>query len=179
MPLTRINNQSLANVTSAGLPTGTVLQVKTAVKTNTQSTTTGNTFVDIDGLSISITPSSTNSKILVLGSICLSTSFYWNVIRILRDTTQINPPDAAGSNRVLVNGAQTDPTNVDYTMQTVPISILDSPASTSALTYKAQFNMIGSAGHTSYVNTTGRDYDNAYGYDPRGSSSITVMEIAG
>ena len=178
MPLTRINNQALANVTSAGLPTGTVLQVKTATKTDTQSTTTNNTFVDINGLSISITPSSTNSKILVLGSICVATTFYWNVIRILRDTTQINPPDAAGSNRVLVNGAQSDPTAVNYTMHTVPISILDSPASTSALTYKAQFNCLGSSA-TSYINMTGRDYDNALGYDPRGSSSLTVMEIAG
>ena len=178
MPLTRINNQALANVTSAGLPTGTVLQVKTAVKTNTQSTTTNNTFVDINGLSISITPSSTNSKILVLGTICVSTTFYWNVIRILRDTTQINPPDAAGSNRVLVNGAQSDPTAVNYALQTIPISILDSPASTSALTYKAQFNNLGSSA-TCYINTTGRDYDNALGYDPRGSSSLTVMEIAG
>lgn len=157
---------------------GHVLQAKTATKTDTQSTTTNNTFVDITGLSVSITPSSTSSKILVLCSICLSATFYWNVIRILRDTTQINPPDAAGSNRVLVNGAQTDPTNVTYTLQTINTSILDSPSSTSALTYKAQFNMLGS-GHTSYVNKTGRDYDNALGYDPRGSSSITVLEIGG
>lgn len=178
MALTRINNQSLANVTSAGLPTGTVLQVKTAVKTNTQSTTTNNTFVDIDGLSISITPSSTNSKILVLGSICVSATFYWNAIRILRDTTQINPPDAAGSNRVLANGVQTDPTAVNYALQTIPVSILDSPSSTSALTYKAQFNCLGSS-NTAYINMTSRDYDNALGYDPRGSSSLTVMEIAG
>ena len=158
---------------------GHVLQAKTATKTDTQSTSTNNTFVDITGLSVSITPSSTSSKILVLCSICLSTSFYWNVVRILRDSTQINPPDAAGSNRVLVNGVQTDPTAVTYTLQTIPISILDSPSSTSALTYKAQFNLLGSSSYASYVNYTGRDYDNALGYDPRASSSITVLEIGG
>ena len=46
MALTRVNNQALTNVTSAGLPTGSVLQAKTATKTDTQSTTS-NSFTDI------------------------------------------------------------------------------------------------------------------------------------
>ena len=107
MALTRVNNQALSNITSAGLPSGSVLQAKTATKTDTQSTTS-NSFTDITGLSVSITPSSTNSKILVLCTVCMSSTFYWCPVRVLRDSTQINAPDAAGSNQLLANSVQND-----------------------------------------------------------------------
>ena len=62
----------------------------------------------------------------------------------------------------------------NYAMCTLPISILDSPSSTSELTYKVQCEVYsGSA----YINRSERDDDNAAGYDGRGSSSITVQEI--
>ena len=64
-------------------------------------------------------------------------------------------------------------------LMTVPITVLDSPSSSSALTYKAQFAVLYSSGQTAFVNTTSRDGDYAGGYDPRGSSSITVMEVGG
>lgn len=158
---------------------GHVVQAKTATKTDTQSTTS-NSFTDITGLSVSITPSSTSSKILVLCTVCISSTFYWCPVRVLRDSTQINAPDAAGSNRLLVNGCQTTQTASTYMMMTVPITVLDSPSSTSALTYKAQFAVLNSGGsYSAEVNRTSRDSDNSNGYDPRGSSSITVLEIGG
>ena len=157
---------------------GHVVQAKTATKTDTQSTTS-NSFTDITGLSVSITPSSTNSKILVLCTICMSSTFYWCPVRVLRDSTQINAPDAAGSNRLLVNGVQTNQTAGAYMLMTVPITVLDSPSSTSALTYKAQYAVAAASGYTAWINKTNRDEDNSNGYDPRGSSSITVMEIGG
>lgn len=155
---------------------GHVVQAKTATKTDTQSTTS-NSFTDITGLSVSITPSSTNSKILVLCTICISSTFYWCPVRVLRDSTQINAPDAAGSNRLLVNGVQTNQTAGAYMLMTVPITVLDSPSSTSALTYKAQYAVAAASGYTAWINKTNRDEDNSNGYDPRGSSSITVMEV--
>ena len=116
---------------------GHVVQAKTATKTDTQSATS-NSFTDITGLSVSITPSSTNSKILVLCTVCISSTFYWCPVRVLRDSTQINAPDAAGSHRKLANGIQTNTASGAYMLLTVPITVLDSPSSTSALTYKAQ-----------------------------------------
>ena len=154
---------------------GHVVQAKTATKTDTQSTTS-NSFTDITGLSVSITPSSTNSKILVLCTVCISTTFYWCPVRVLRDSTQINAPDAAG-NRLLANGCQTTQTSSTYMLMTVPVTVLDSPSSTSALTYKAQFAVLYTSGETAFVNKTSRDGDYTGGYDPRGSSSITVMEV--
>ena len=63
MALTRINNQALTNVTSAGLPSGTVVQVVTGEFTaNTNNTSTTMTA---SGVKLSITPKSTSNKIIV------------------------------------------------------------------------------------------------------------------
>lgn len=155
---------------------GHVVQAKTATKTDTQSTTS-TSFTDITGLSVSITPSSTNSKILVLCTVCISSTFYWCPVRVLRGSTQINAPDAGGSDQILVNGCQTTQTSGAYMLMTVPITVLDSPSSTSALTYKAQFAVLYATGETGFVNKTSRDGNYAGGYDPRGSSSISVLEV--
>ena len=63
MALIKLNNQSLTAVTSAGLPSGTVLQVVNANLSSSFSTSSSS-YVDA-GLSVSITPSSTSSKIMV------------------------------------------------------------------------------------------------------------------
>ena len=64
MALTKLNNQSLSAVTAAGLPSGTVLQVVQNTEEGTQTSTNSTSYVDAN-LNCSITPSSTNSKILV------------------------------------------------------------------------------------------------------------------
>ena len=65
MALTRINNQALTNVTSAGLPSGTVLQVQSTTDNTEISYTCGTTPYNYSELNTSIIPSSTSSKILV------------------------------------------------------------------------------------------------------------------
>lgn len=64
MALTRLNNQALTNITSAGLPSGTVLQVVSQEHTGTGISTQSQSF-EASGHLLSITPSSTSSKILV------------------------------------------------------------------------------------------------------------------
>ena len=56
------------NLTSSGLTTGKILLVKQTVKADTASTTSLDTFEDISGMSVDITPSATNSKILIIGA---------------------------------------------------------------------------------------------------------------
>jgi hypothetical protein len=66
MALTKINNNTLSAIT--GLPAGVggkVLQVVSVAKTDTFSTGS-NSFVDVTGLTLNITPSATSSKILVI-----------------------------------------------------------------------------------------------------------------
>ena len=56
------------------------------------------------------------------------------------------------------------------------VDFIDSPATTSATTYKIQSNIEYSGSTTNYINRTGDDA-NVIGYDPRVCSAITVTEI--
>jgi hypothetical protein len=152
---------------------GSVIQVASASKTDT-FTTTSSTYVDITGLSVSITPTSTSSKILVQYKVMASnaTTSEGGYLKLVRDSTDIFIGDAA-SNRIRVT-SQFWISNT-YIAEDVCGTFLDSPASTSSLTYKVQ-TRLASAG-TVVINRPGNDADASY--TARGASSITVMEIAG
>lgn len=151
-----------------------VLQVVQTVKSDT-FTTTSSSFTDVTGLSVSITPTSATSKILVLCDVGFSCqNGTGGVIRIVRGSTAIYVGDAAGS-RPLGLG-QIDGASSLYAIYRMSGVYLDSPATTSSTTYKIQiFNSTGSG--TSAVNRTEQDR-NTSTYDTRSASSITVMEIA-
>jgi hypothetical protein len=63
-------------------------------------------------------------------------------------------------------------TSQDFPVQRVPVNYLDSPSSTSSLTYKVQF--AGTQSH--YVGINRSQRVNAT-FDPKGASTITLMEI--
>lgn len=154
------------------VPQSGVLQVKSTTKTDT-FTMASSTFADITGLSVSITPTRTSSQILIIATVNLvglnasSTA----QLRFVRDSTAIALGDAAG-NRTRVTAGMVAQDN--STMIPGAASFLDSPASTSALSYKVQIRSDGS--NTVYVNRTQFDADTA-AYT-RGVSTITVMEVA-
>jgi hypothetical protein len=75
---------------------GKILQVVTAQKTDTFSTNS-TSFVDVTGLSVSITPSSASSKILILASLSLGNDGTHCSARIYRDAVSIAKGDSAGS----------------------------------------------------------------------------------
>jgi hypothetical protein len=99
---------------------------------------------------------------------------YSGGVRIMRDGTNIYVGDTAGS-RVR---ASSWGWSSDYNYQMWPLSgeFLDSPATTSARTYKLQF-ISGYSGYSMYVNRNYNDADNAN--HSRVASNITVMEVAG
>ena len=153
--------------------TGSVLQVLQAVKTDTFSTTS-TSFTDITGLSVSITPTSATSKILVKIVLSISgTNTSGSTYRITRGGSAIGVADAA-SNRNRGSGAELYNPRAD-TNYNYGAEYLDSPSSTSSLTYAAQA-IVGSGTGTVYVNRSSSDTDS--GSYVRGVSSITVMEIA-
>jgi hypothetical protein len=163
-----------SKVVNSAMPTGSVIQVVQAVKTDTFGMS-GTTFTDVTGLSVSITPTSTSNKILVMCDVGLSSSPGEGVnYRILRNGSAIYVADVAGSRPVGL-GQQYAPG--DYTIMRSGGIYLDSPSTTSVLTYKFQIAST-STGYNQYVNRTYTDR-NTSGYDGRGVSSITVMEIAG
>ena len=95
---------------------------------------------------------------------------------LVRGSTQILKADAAGSRPVVtVTYGDYAGGNEIYNMQPTPFSYLDSPSTTSATTYKIQIRQYGTGAW--YVNRTHSDRDNA-DYEPRGTSVITLMEIA-
>ena len=67
---------ALTKLADAALPEGAILQVKRTIKTDTGSFSSANTdtYVDIPGMSVAITPLSTSSDILVFWSINISQS---------------------------------------------------------------------------------------------------------
>jgi hypothetical protein len=111
---------------------GGILQVVSTTKTDT-FTTSSETYTDITGLTASITPSSTSSKILVMYSVFLgqNTGTFPNV-RLLRDSTAIAIGDASGSlDRVTLSSW----TGGEEKYQTVSAgNFLDSPNTTSSTT---------------------------------------------
>jgi len=164
-------------LTRAGLPIGSVLQVVSTTKTDTFSTNSYNTWVDITGLSVSITPTSSSNKILIFAAINYGgTSQSTGVaLRCVRGSTPIGSSDTAGSRTSAFGGTEEIGPVGYYSQFGVPFIYLDSPATTSSTTYKIQANLIDNYG-TLVINRTGYDGD-AIAF-PRSSSAITIMEVA-
>jgi hypothetical protein len=170
--------------TVAGKPilnsTGSILQVVQTVKTDTFSVT-GFTWTDVTGLSVTITPSSSSSKILVMAEMKVGSNIdYSTSIRLLRGATNIYLGDLSGS-RTQVSSWVTNYINASatygYAMIPASIIFLDSPATTTATTYKIQ--MASYSSNTSYLNRTHQwQQGGAAGYDGCPPSSITVMEVS-
>jgi hypothetical protein len=176
------NGADIATVDSSGITmasgkglaaTGHVLQVVSSTKTDTFSSV-ASTFTDVTGLSVSITPTALSSKILVTYNVFAGEfTNQFQMLRLVRNSTPIGIGDASGSRQQTTTSSWTAGLVNSHSIQSA--SFLDSPASVSSLTYKIQ--ILGQAGSTTYINRIQRD-DNA-AYEPRGISSITVMEIAG
>ena len=153
---------------------GKVLQVQSFAFTGTTDTTVqDNTFVDT-GLTVNITPTSTSSKVLVMVSIGRIGSSHIDRmanIRLVRGTTNILLGDAASPRTLASAGSFTSHTGGG---NSVSMNYLDSPATTSATTYKVTYS--GSGAETVKINY-GRNDGNTDGHCSRVASTITVMEI--
>jgi|TARA_B110000902_G_C13903114_1_gene435204 hypothetical protein len=147
--------------------TGAVLQITQGL-TQTSVTISATTHSDT-GLSASITPTSSSSKILVtvnqrLGISNEARSMGADIKLLRGSTTILNDGNDSGYGSVYRDINISGITNIDTT-STVAFSYIDSPSTTSATTYK----------------TTGRSHNGgnvkfqAYG----AASVITLMEIAG
>ena len=159
----------LANV---NMPVGSVLQVVSTTKTDKFSYSAADTnFYDVTGLSASITPSSTSSKILVMASVLISdtNASYYSLmgVRIARSGTAVGTGTASFASGI----ASVSAADSSSAYASVPLLYLDSPSSTSALTYNIQINQ--RIGGTVVIQVNADRGGSAIG-----SSTITVMEIA-
>ncbi|MCO5072105.1 MAG: hypothetical protein M9944_12945 [Rhizobiaceae bacterium] len=147
---------------------GNPANVGYTAKTDT-FTTTSTTWTDLTGVSVSITPSSTSSRILILVQLTIGTSAASAYARakILRGSTDVLLGAAEGS-RTQAHAWLTS----DAQPASMFLMAVDSPATTSATTYKIQLQTNSG---TIYINRSESDTDNAV--STRGASTITVMEI--
>lgn len=160
---------------------GSVVQVIQTVKTDTWSGSVASgsaTYATVTGLSVNITPTSANSKIFVMLSLYVGyyTYLYRGIVR--RNGTSIGLGDTAGSRprSSFTIGTHTGTASWDqYHFHQVAFNHLDSPASTSLLTYDVA--LAAYSGYSVYVNRS-HAWQNSVEYDGTPSSTITVMEIA-
>jgi hypothetical protein len=157
---------SSRGIAKASMPAGTVLQVVSTTKTDTFSTTS-TTFVDLTGFSVTITPTSASSQILVLvaSNYAPSTTSIFGIFNLLRGATNICQPSTSPT----LNGTTISYSSVGDVINNWSTSYLDSPATTSATTYKFQARTNNPG--TIYVNRRNSA-------DTAQTSTITVMEIA-
>jgi len=151
---------------------GKVLQVVQAVKNDTFSSASAS-WVDITGLSLSITPSSTSSKVFITTNFVTSHSAANSLgVRLMRDSTSIFAGDDTATRKGVTSWQYLTAGNKNAGSNS--FQYVDSPSTTSATTYKLQ---IWSTGGTAYIGQMSVDSNNAtYG---RSASSIIAYEIAG
>jgi len=160
-----------------GLPSGSsggVIQVKSVTKTDGDFNTNSTSYTDITGLSVSITPTRSDSKILIFANVHgvgdSSTQAY---LRFMRDSTPICVGTSVGSRVSATMGSiyedQTNDTN------SCSQNFLDSPSTTSAVTYKIQARTQGAG--SIYINRSAGDANDAT--SGRFTSTLTVMEVCG
>lgn len=192
MALIRLNNQSLTNITAlpSGVDAGKVLQVVSHIETDfttfTNPTTTrtdhlliaSNAADSTSHVSASIIPSATSSKILI--QVCVfyegttaEQEYLWD---IYRDSTKLGSPKVGNRGCGIASAAVNHvAANQDSTPETRFYQFVDSPSSTSSLTYAAAYNTSAASGSL-HLNRTVTDTDGT-NYE-RGVSSIVLMEIA-
>ncbi len=173
----------------SSMPSGTILQVVTVSDsvretTGSVSLSSANTYYDTP-FTVTITPSSTSSKISLMGHVMGESGIgdlylMWRITRAISGGSTTNIQAPAASSRALgisvfpsgfynAESAST-PTVVNFA------GLVDSPSTTSAITYTFQVNSTQNASQTFYYNRTVND-TNAIDFE-RGLSWITAMEIA-
>jgi hypothetical protein len=156
-----LQNQ-LSGMTGASMPTGSVLQVVSQSSSILETSSTS--YVDM--YSVTITPSSTSSKILVMVTNHIyvtawsTNDFRGAFVKVLRGTTSIHEDVGYGESSVFEHDS-------DRYMTYSTFQLLDSPNTTSATTYKVQ----GASRVSDVIVFNNTNYG--------AGGAITLMEIAG
>ena len=151
---------------TVGAAAGQVIQVVSTFKAD-NFTSSSTSYVDVTGLSVSITPSSASNKILVVVTSNISSGTDDILMRLVRGSTVIG----SGTGGTVTNGfiMYAGGIAINSIMGSC-INFLDSPSTTSSTTYKIQA-LVNSGSF--FVNR--RASNDSFG----GSSTITVMEVKG
>jgi len=136
----------------ASLPAGSVIQVVSATASNSNISTTSTSFVST-GVNISITPTSATSKILVVFNTCTHLNTAENsgnpqegYYTIYRGATNLGNASAGLVYlRLYGNGAVNN-----YSEYPTSLQVVDSPNTTSSVTYTTYFRSVSSSERVGY-----------------------------
>ena len=156
---------------------GHILQVKSQFFDTQTSIASTTAFTDT-GLTLSITPSATTSKILCSFYVSISgQDNSYVALKMFRDSTEIGSSTQTGTGIECFTGTSfRDTGNGSYSIRTIPMIFLDTPSSTSALTYKVQASPMRTANKSMYLN---RSYNLGDDNQFRGVSNVILMEVGG
>ena len=167
-------------LTTTNPKAGNILQVAQAAKTDTQTQTNTTTFLEVTGMTVSITPSSSSNKILVQGKVSIGGSSEtdrsgFRLVRTVSGASDVYPfiADAVGSRARFTSGPTGSYNQFQNTVVETPFFFLDSPSTTSAVSYKIE--CYHAAGNL-FINRSSEDQDSAN--NGRGTSIIVAMEVA-
>ena len=170
-----------------GVPTdggGGIVQMKQAFKTDTQSHNNA-TRVDISGLSITITPKFSTSKLWITGMVAIghAPDTCCNIF------INANGSLIGGSNTANGGAQSSQPQDVHtgvgynygddslaYRVIPVPVNFLYSPNSTSAQTIKLQMSQTDTTAHNMHINRS--ETDSNASWVNRQTSALTVYEVS-
>jgi len=158
------------------MPEGSVIQL-VSTNTATQTSLASVNFLEYSALSTSITPKFSTSKIFVTLNIFVGNSNddNYNQFRLKRDSTEIGIGTSVGS-ASLNTFAQNGPyTHAIYEVHSVAYSILDSPSTTSQVTYKLFARAMATTTRTMLFN---RPHNTGDANRSATTSTMTLMEIA-
>jgi hypothetical protein len=161
---------------SSGIRQQTILQAQQAIRTDSFTSSVSESWQNIPGLSVVITPSSVNSKILISFSLGKLAGLNHSSFRVTRDGGLFNMGSEGSRTRAHV-GDSNQGRDSNHT-GSVNFMYVDDPATTSAITYQLQFIWEGTAGVFG-LNRTASNTDNALSYNSRTASTLIAMEIAG
>ena len=168
-------------VPTSGVPTGGgggIIQVKQTLKTDSFHTTS-QSYTDITGMTVSITPKFNTSKILLQCNIQFGGALnLYAPVRLLRGSTHIGQSTVYSGGQTnatfSLNLTDVSGTASQYKIFSTVYQILDSPATTSEVTYKLQVSSW--AGRNFYINRSEQDSGAAWTHGA--SSSMTAMEVS-
>jgi len=153
-----------AGLTAAAMPTGSIIQVSAQAYDYTSRTVTSTSYVKLTtDLDVTITPTASNSKILLLGQVSFGMNYSDDSqgFAVFRDSTELKgiavaAAEHTNNNKVGMTG----------------FSVLDAPGDTSAHTYSI-FGKVAS-GYEIYLN-----YAPGYGNLVTAGTSLIALEVAG
>ena len=172
-------NTGGTEVANSTLGTGKILQVVQTVKTNAFATSSTTSEVDITDFNVSITPTSTSNKILVdINMFGGEQQDAFPVFKLYRDLTVVALGDSISPGRQGTFGYCNTGADArdQYLVTPVSFKYLDSPATTSQVTYKVTVSPMSTVNRIFYLN---RPHTIGDGNQFTTVSTITVMEVAG